>query len=152
MIKYHAFAKVIELGCISKAAIALGYSQPGLSHILRSFENELGFPLLIRTKGSMQPTKDGKKILNYCYQLIEIENNLKETAESINGILSGTVCIGAPNSMMVSFVPNLVNTFAALYPNIELFVKEDTLLETKKKLTERQHRHCFFNRCHLEYF
>jgi len=134
MIKYHAFAKVIELGCISKAAATLGYSQPGLSHILRSFEKELGFPLLVRTNDSIQPTENGKKILGYCYQLIETENNLKETVASINGILSGTIRIGAPNSLLVGFVPDLISKFTALYPNVELFVRENTLLETQKNL------------------
>ena len=55
MIKYYAFAKVVELKSISKAAAALGYSQPGLSHILNSFEKELGFPLLIKTKKQLSP-------------------------------------------------------------------------------------------------
>lgn len=134
MIKYHAFVKVVELGCISKAATALGYSQPGISHILRSFEREMGFPLLVRTKDSVQPTEDGKKILTYCYQLMEIESNLKETAESINGMLSGTIRIGAPNSLLVSLVPDLISGFAEQYPNVQLFVQENTLLETQKNL------------------
>lgn len=134
MIKYYAFVKVVELGCISKAATTLGYSQPGLSHILRSFEKDLGFPLLVRSNDLIKPTENGKKILNYCYQLIETENNLKETVASINGILTGTIRIGAPNSLLVGFVPDLINKFTAIYPNVELFIRENTLLETQKNL------------------
>lgn len=134
MIKYYAFAKVVELGNISKAADALGYSQPGLSHILNAFENELGFPLMVRTKNSISPTENGKKILEYCHKLIDIETELKTAAETINYVMSGTISIGASNSMMVSFIPELLNKFYQLYPDIKIFIKEYTLIETQKEL------------------
>ena len=63
MIKYHALIKIAELGSISKAATALDYTQPGLSYILSSFEEELGFKLFIRKRSGIKLTEDGKKVL-----------------------------------------------------------------------------------------
>ena len=74
--KYRAFIKVVELGSLTKAAKQLGYSQPGISHMIDSLEAEMGFPLLIRNKDSIVPTESGKKILYYCHQIIKNEDSL----------------------------------------------------------------------------
>lgn len=134
MIKYRAFSQVIDSGSIRKAAEVLGYSQPGLSHILNSFEDELGFPLMIRGNSGIRPTENGKKILIYCRQMIEIENNMKQLASSINEITSGSISIGAPNSMLVGFIPSLLKDFSELYPDIKLLIKEYNLCDIEQEL------------------
>lgn len=135
MIKYYAYAKVIELKSISKAAAALGYSQPGLSHILSAFEKELGFPLLIKKNRTIEPTHNGLKVLDYCRQLIEVEQQLLSDVEAINNnILTGTIRIGAPNSMLIGFVSDLIGEFTARYPEAEINVHENTLLEVSKNI------------------
>ena len=47
--KYEAFVKAVELGSLSKAAEQLGYTQSGISHMMQSLEDEVGFPLMVRT-------------------------------------------------------------------------------------------------------
>lgn len=134
MIKYRAFVKTVELGSITKAAEFLGYSQPGLSHILTALEKQLGFPLLIRSKTSVEATADGKKLLPYCYKIIEAEEDFNNMADSINGILSGSIRIGAPNSMMAGIVSKFINEFHNVYPNVDVIIQEDTLVESAKNL------------------
>lgn len=129
MIKYRAFIKVIETGNITKAAKELGYSQPGISHMINSLEKELGFQLLIRNRDFIQPTEDGKRILECCYKIINEENRLKETAQSINGVTSGTIRIGALNSMLVNFIPETVHEFSVKFPNIETIIHEFSVPE-----------------------
>lgn len=137
MIKYYAFAKVVELKSISKAAAALGYSQPGLSHILNAFETELGFPILIRKNRNIEPTHNGLKVLDYCKQLIEVEHNLHAAVSDINNnILTGTIRIGAPNSMLIGFVSDLIGVFTSKYPSAEINVHESTLADVYKGLNE----------------
>ncbi|MFR1804992.1 MAG: LysR family transcriptional regulator [Faecalispora jeddahensis] len=87
--KYRAFIKVAESGSLTKAAKQLGYSQPGISHMVDSLETEMGFPLLIRNKDKIVPTENGKKVLYYCYQIIKNETYLQETVSAINGLLEG---------------------------------------------------------------
>lgn len=134
MIKYRAFVKTVELGSITKAAEFLGYSQPGLSHILTAFEERVGFSLLIRSKSAVEPTEDGKKLLPYCYKVIEAEDEFLNMTDSINGILSGSLRIGAPNSMLVNIVPKITSEFHKVYPNVEVLIHENTLVDTKKTL------------------
>ena len=52
--KYEAFVRAVELGSLSKAAEELGYTQSGISHMMQSLEEEVGFPLMVRTSSGMQ--------------------------------------------------------------------------------------------------
>ena len=61
--KYEAFVRAVELGSLSKAAEELGYTQSGISHMMQSLEEEVGFPLLVRTSAGIQPNHEGELLL-----------------------------------------------------------------------------------------
>ena len=56
-IKYLAYLKTVEFHSLTKAANLLGYTQPGISHMITSLEQELGFPLLIRDRNRLYPDR-----------------------------------------------------------------------------------------------
>lgn len=58
--KYEAFIRAVELGSLSKAAEELGYTQSGISHMMQSLEEEVGFPLLVRTSSGILPNAEGE--------------------------------------------------------------------------------------------
>lgn len=124
MIKYRAFIKVVELGSITAAAKELGYSQPGVSHMLDTLEHDMGFPLLIRNKEKIVPTEDGKRILECCYQIIQQEDNLNDVKESILNLIAGNLTISAQNSMLVHFIPKVTSNFLNAYSSITIKIEE----------------------------
>lgn len=124
MIKYRAFIEVVETGSITKAAKKLGYSQPGISYMIDSLEKEIGFPLLIRGKDNVQPTKDGARILYHCKQLVNNEDDLLETAKAINGLMEGTIYLASQNSMLVNIVPHIISCFAKSFSGITVNLEE----------------------------
>lgn len=124
MIKYYALIKVAELGSISKAAAALGYSQPGLSHILNSFEAKLGVKLFIRNMSGITLTEAGEDVLEYCKKMLAYENKINEIAASRDKLTSGTIRIGAFASALVSFIPKAIKYFSVEFPNIEIHIEE----------------------------
>lgn len=132
--KYEAFIKVAELGNITHAAQALGYSQPGISHMLNSLEQELGLQLLYRNKDSLRLTENGKEILSYCRQIVRIEHELQGTVAAINGCLTGTIHIGALNSTLRRFVPKVVSKFSNIYSGIKLTLSEYSFANIEKTL------------------
>lgn len=124
MIKYHALIKTAELGSISKAAAALDYSQPGLSYILSTFEEELGFKLFVRKKTGIKLTEDGKKVLKYCREMLDAENKINDLINAKEMLSSGIIKIGAFASALVSFIPKAVKEFSIKYPNIRFHIEE----------------------------
>ena len=143
--KYEAFVTVAETGSITKAAKLLKYSQPGITHMIRSLENDLGFSILKRQSGKYIVTEDGKKILYYCNEIIRNEKDLKNTAFSINGMLTGNMIIGAFNSMILDFVADTIADFSQVYPNIDITLLEKDCDEMPIQLTNGNIEFAFMN-------
>ncbi len=122
--KYKAFLKVAELGSLTKAAQALGYSQPNISHMIKTLENEFGFSLFIRSKDNCTLTKNAESILYYCTQIVKNDELLHASVQGIFGLLTGSVRIGATNSNMIDFVPKAIHRFTTSYSGIELLPRE----------------------------
>ena len=83
--KYEAYVRAVELGSLSKAAEQLGYTQSGISHMMQSLEEEVGFPLMVRTPSGIVPNSEGELLLPVIRQLPIIKPSLarKETAINI---------------------------------------------------------------------
>lgn len=124
ILKYKAFLKAAEYGSLTKAAEALVYTQPGVSHMISSLEKEMGFPLLIRGKEGVFPTENAKPLMYYMQQIVSAEETMKEISYKIRGIEIGSLRIGAFYSTSVKWVPPIVARFSALHPNVKLQVFE----------------------------
>lgn len=60
------FVGVAQYGSINQAAKAMYISQPQLSHIIKSIEEEVGFDLFQRTNQGSRLTKNGESFLAHC--------------------------------------------------------------------------------------
>ncbi len=132
--KYKAFLKVAELGSLTKAAQSLGYSQPNISHMIKTLENEFGFSLFIRSKDSCTITKNGESLLYYCQQIVKNDDLLHAAVQGIFGLLTGSIRIGATNSNMIDFVPKVIHRFTTSYSGIELMPREMSAEDILSKL------------------
>ena len=66
------FVQVAELGSFSRAAQALGYSQPSISVQIRQLEQELGFQLFDRIGHAVRLTDKGRDALVYAQQVCRL--------------------------------------------------------------------------------
>ena len=60
--KVRALLASADFGSISKAAETLGYTQSGVTHMMRSLEEEAGFPLLLRGNRGVKFTAEGERL------------------------------------------------------------------------------------------
>ena len=74
----------------------MGYSQPGISKMIESLEDELHVTLFLRNHSSLELTENGKQLYVFCKQIIKYEDALLDTAKAMNGLITGSVRIGAP--------------------------------------------------------
>jgi DNA-binding transcriptional LysR family regulator len=135
-IKYLAYLKTIEMHSLTKAAEYLGYTQPGISHMISSLEQELGFPLLIRAKDGVLPTEEASHLLYYMRQIVNNEAMLKDLANQILGIETGTLRIGLFSSTSTQWMPALLQKFTAMHPNINVQLIEGTTIELQNLFKE----------------
>ncbi|MCQ2566663.1 MAG: LysR family transcriptional regulator [Clostridia bacterium] len=118
--KYEAFAKTAELKSLTKAADALGYTQSGISHMLGSLEQELGFPLLLRSRSGVKLTSSGEKMLPEIVALLEKYRDVETLASSIAEGGTGEVRVGAFTSVAVNWLPGILKEYSKTHPNVEV--------------------------------
>ncbi|NLC73553.1 MAG: LysR family transcriptional regulator [Ruminococcaceae bacterium] len=121
--KYEALLKTAELGSLTKAAEVLGVTQSGVSHMINGLESELGFSLMIRTRGGARLTAEGEQLLPYIRRIITSQNELLQAASSIRGTESGSINIATFTSVAVHWLPGIIKSFEAKFPNVELILK-----------------------------
>ena len=132
--KYRVFAKVAEVGSLTRAAEALGYSQPAVSHIIGSLEERFGVPLFRRSRDACVLTEDGAQLLACCQEILRDEARLEDTVHALNGMLAGSIRIGSLRSMLTEFVPRLIYRFSQAHPQIGITLRELTFQEVAAQL------------------
>jgi len=118
------FIQIVEWGNISKAAAFLNIAQPALSRQIKSLEDTLNTRLLRRHSWGVEPTEDGKLLLEHARRIQKECNDAMENVQSNKSNPVGTVYLGVPSAYSVSLIPPLLNRMRALYPNISVHVVE----------------------------
>ena len=67
---------VYRAGSISAAAANLFIAQPNLSGVIRALEEELGYPIFIRTSRGVQPTEQGMEALRQAAQIVDCHDKM----------------------------------------------------------------------------
>ena len=84
--KYEALLCAIEKGSFSAAAEALGYTPSGISRMMAALELENGFPLLIRRKEGVVPTKECIKLMPQIREIVFEGEKLKQMSAQIRNV------------------------------------------------------------------
>ena len=122
--KYALFADVADTGNFTKSGERMGYTQPGVSHILKAMEAEFGFPLFVRTKQGVMPTHNAKEILPLVRQLLSVNEQLEQTISSLNGLTTGHLTIASFASIGRSWLPAVIHSYQQSFPGIEIELLE----------------------------
>ena len=133
--KVRALLAAVDLGSISKAAESLGYTQSGITHMMRSLEEEAGFPLLLRGNRGVKFTADGERLAPLFRELSQAADRLEQELALTRGVESGVVKIGTYSSISLHWLPQILEAFQERYPNIEVELLEGNGLEIEDWLS-----------------
>ncbi len=132
--KIKAYVTAVEYGSLTKAAEVLDYTQPSISHMISSLEDDFGFSLLIRGKSGVKPTDNGLALLPIMHDLMKKNQLLIEMVNDINGMEIGKIRIGAYTSVCIHWMPTVLSLFNAKYPKIQVQLFEGNSQEIKQWL------------------
>ena len=124
--QYQAFIKTIELGSLTKAAEALGYTQSGVTHLLDSLEKDCGLLLLLRDKSGVSITSEGRQLLPFFQAICGESHRMDEKINEIHRLESGLVRIGTFNSASAQWLPGIISKFRRDYPKIQFELHHGT--------------------------
>jgi DNA-binding transcriptional LysR family regulator len=114
-----SFVTVVRSGSISRAATALGHTQPALSQQMRKLESAVGRPLLHRSTSGVSPTRAGEELLPLAERILALSAQaLTESGRA----LSGHCGVGLLEDLAASQLPQALADLARLHPGATLEV------------------------------
>ncbi len=119
-LRYNAFLRVAETGSITKAAERLHYTQPGISKLLSSLEEEFGVQLFYRGKGGSVLTPCGEAVLPHLRAMEHCAWQAMEAAKEFVNISKDHMHVGSFTGATLRWIPGLLKACAVSHPQITI--------------------------------
>jgi DNA-binding transcriptional LysR family regulator len=109
---------------ITKAAAALYFSQPSLSHYLSKTEKELGVKLFDRSTTPLTLTYAGERYLETARQILSMSEYLIREMRDIADSSTGRIRVGIPQERSSYMLPLILPPFKERYPGVFIEIIE----------------------------
>ena len=123
------FLEVAQSGSLSRAALALGSSQPTLSRQVAQLEAQLGHALFERTTRGVRLTEAGAALRGPAERMREHAAQFALVAAGRSQTLDGTVRITASEVFSAYVLPELLRPLRASHPEIQTEVVASNAIE-----------------------
>jgi DNA-binding transcriptional LysR family regulator len=107
----YAFREVMLTGSVSEAARNLYRTQPAVSSMIASLENDLGFELFARRGGRLHPVPEAHYLLEEANAIVERLDLTQRTMKSIRDLERGTIRVVSMPGPAVFLLPALISRF-----------------------------------------
>ncbi len=130
------FVAVAEELHFGRAATRLLIVQPSLSQQIQQLEKELGFPLLRRTKRSVELTDAGKVFLIEARKALAQVQEAKRAAQRAYRGEIGRLVVGYISSSTYDLLPMMLSAYRERFPHVDVALQELTTQEQLRALEE----------------
>ncbi|MCO5969680.1 LysR family transcriptional regulator [Actinoallomurus soli] len=118
------FLAVAEEAHFTRAAERLHLAQSGLSASIRALERELGAPLFVRSTRRVELTEAGRALLPEARRALAGVAAARNAVAAVQGLLRGTLRIGAEQCLCVVDLPALLSRFRSVHPGVEIRLRQ----------------------------
>ena len=136
--KWNVFLAVVDSGSFTKAGEELGYTQSGITQMMKSLEKEVGFPLFHKGRHGAVLTKEGSSLLPDIRNLLAADESLNQAISFLQGAKKGTLKIGTYASCSIHWIPRIIRTFREEYPGIHFDIAEGNEYELAQWLSDHK--------------
>src|SRR6266568_4798487 len=116
------FARIAELGSITRAAAHLRLAQPALTRHVQRLEEELGVALFIRANRGVRLTEAGEKLLESATRILRDVGRTGDEIRAQDAHPSGRIILGITPTLCPVLVPELFARMRRDFPRVELKV------------------------------
>ena len=130
------FLAVAEELHFGHAAKRLHMAQPPLSQQIRRLEEEIGYPLFLRSSRSVKLTPAGRSLVDRARRTL---NKIDEDLEAVRSVARGEVGqinVGFVGSAMLSSLPAILGKYRSLYSGVQLHLNESHTSQLLDSLRE----------------
>ena len=130
------FVAVAEAENVSRAALKLHVSQPGISRQIRDLEEEIGFQLFKRSAKSIKLTGAGKTFLTEAKAVLQRADEAVKSARAIATGAQGELHAGYAPSPTSRILPPALRAFQGELPNVRVKLHDCSSAEMLSGLRE----------------
>ena len=109
---------------MTRAARALGVSQPALSAVVRKLEAEVGAELLHRTGRGIALTEAGRVFLVHADDAVRRADGAVVAVRELIGLERGTIRVGGGATATGHLLPAVVSAVRRAHPGLRFYVRE----------------------------
>ncbi|BBB25862.1 LysR family transcriptional regulator [Amphritea japonica] len=121
-----AFRAVMLTGSVSQAAKQLYRTQPAVSMMLSSLEEDIGFQLFERRKKRLYPTPEANYLYNEVAAIFSRIQDLSQTVQDIQNKQYGFLRIGCMPGPSNFFIPDILADYLEEHPNVQASLQTRT--------------------------
>lgn len=116
------YLAVVREGTISAAAEALHVAQPSLSRQMKDLEEELGAALFVRGNRKITLTEEGMVLRKRAEEMVRLMQRTEEEISQVKNHVSGSVRIGAGESVSFHYLSRTAASIAKEHPDIRFHI------------------------------
>jgi DNA-binding transcriptional LysR family regulator len=136
LIDLRLFLLVAEAGSITEGGARAGLALASASARIRGMEEQAGVALLHRGRRGVRPTPAGHVLLHHARLMLQqLERMRGDLGEYAHG-LKGHVRVFANTAAAAEVLPELLATFLAMHPNIDVDLDERTSIAVAQAVAE----------------
>jgi DNA-binding transcriptional LysR family regulator len=132
------FVAVAQAENVSRAALKLHVSQPGISRQIQDLEAEIGFQLLERSAKAVRLTAAGKVFLNEAKSVLQHADEAVKKARAVAQGSSGEIHVGYAPSLTVQILPPILRAFQGQFPHVRVTLHDLSSEEMLAQLVEKK--------------
>ena len=117
---YKIFYYVAKYKNLTKAAHALGSSQPNVTRAMNCLEHEVGCTLFIRTNRGVQLTPEGEQLYSHVASAIAQIQKAESELSDNSGLEHGSISVGVSEIALNIYLLEKLKDFHKKYPHIRL--------------------------------
>jgi DNA-binding transcriptional LysR family regulator len=119
------FVATVDNGSVAETSRKLFIAQPAISVAIKSLEEDFGTQLIIRHHAQgISLTPAGTRFYERAKALLQSVHEFEQNALADGDVASGRVDIGCFETFAPLYLPSLIRGFNALYPGIEIKVRD----------------------------
>jgi LysR family cyn operon transcriptional activator len=118
------FSEIARHGHMTRAARALGVTQPALSAVVRKLEAEVGAGLLHRTGRGVELTEAGRVLLSHGEEALRRVDAGKAAVAQLAKLERGSVRVGGGATATTYLLPRAVSELRTRHPGLRFYVRE----------------------------
>lgn len=118
--RWRVMLAVDDYGSFTRAGEELGYTQSGITQMMKALEKDVGFSLFIKDNHGMSLTADAKALIPAIRSLLNADEVIRQEIASLKGAQVGTIKIGTYLSCSIHWIPKIIREFKEKTPRYTL--------------------------------